>query len=225
MNLHALAVGQISAVNPVITVGIDVSVGYTRNPDATRTPKFATPGALTASISGTVMTVTALTSGVLQVGQTLADLDEELLSGTLITGLLSGNGGIGTYSVNQEQDVDAEAMTTYIALTAQVQMMSSNDLKQLDGLNLQGSHKSIYLNGQIRGAVRVNAKGGDLLTLPDGTQWLVTKTLEPWNLTAGWTKALITLQDTVGTPPPTPSIGPSLDYSQPGNSQYLPGLI
>ena len=75
MNLHALAVGQISAVNPVITVGIDVSVGYTSNPDATRTPKFATPGALTASISGTVMTVTALTSGVLQVGQTLADLD------------------------------------------------------------------------------------------------------------------------------------------------------
>ena len=58
MNLHALAVGQISAVNPVITVGIDVSVGYTSNPDATRTPKFATPGALTASISGTVMTVT-----------------------------------------------------------------------------------------------------------------------------------------------------------------------
>ena len=38
------------------------------------------------------------------------------------------------------------------------------------------------------------------------------------------TKALVALQDTIGTPPPTPSIGPSLDYSQPGNSQYLPGL-
>ena len=224
MNLHSLAVGQISAVNPVITVGIDLSVGYTSNPDATRAPKFATPGALTASISGTTMTVTGLTSGVLQVGQTLIDTTQQLLPGTMITEFVSGNGGIGTYEVDQEQDVASEAMTTYMALIAQVQAMTTHDLRQLDGLNLQGSYKSIYINGGIRGAVRIKARGGDLLTLPDGTQWLVTKVLEPWDLTAGWTKALVALQDTIGTPPPTPSIGPSLDYSQPGNSQYLPGL-
>ena len=44
-------------------------------------------------------------------------------------------------------------------------------------------------------ALRVLLKGGDLVTLSDGSVWLVTLVPEPWNLTAGWTRALITLQN------------------------------
>jgi len=228
MNLHLVAAPLIAAVNPMMVVGIGVSVGYTTNPDATRSPKYASPGAITASIAGTLMTVTAIGSGVLQLGQTLDDTDGGvslgggLLPGTMITGYESGSGGIGTYDVSQSQTVAAEAMTTGMALYAQMQPLAGNDLRHVDMINLQGSHKVAYINGELRGGVRVTVRGGDLLTLPNGSQWLVTQVLEPWGLTAGWTKALVTLQDTTGMPPPSPSIAGQLDYSIPGNPLLTP---
>jgi hypothetical protein len=40
--------------------------------------------------------------------------------------------------------------------------------------------------------VRTDQKGGDLLTMPDGSVWLVAMVLEHW---ADWTSVAITLQD------------------------------
>ncbi len=82
-----------------------------------------------------------------------------------------------------------------VTVLAQVQALSGKDLRQIEGLNLQGTLKTIYLNGEIDGVVRAQLKGGDLITLPDNSIWLVSHVLEPWNLTAGWTKAIITLQN------------------------------
>lgn len=50
MNLHGLARGMISAVNPEITVIVRVSVGSVTNPDGTRTPKYASPVLITAQV-------------------------------------------------------------------------------------------------------------------------------------------------------------------------------
>jgi hypothetical protein len=74
------------------------------------------PGAsFTGSIAGTTLTVTAVASGTLAVGQTLFDASGNLVSGTTITGLGSGSGGTGTYTVSASQTVSSEAMTGVVA--------------------------------------------------------------------------------------------------------------
>src|SRR6185369_8725977 len=71
---------------------------------------------VTGSISGTTMTVTALTSGALSVGQTVSGTG--VLSGTVITSYNTGRGGngtsaLGTYNVNISQTVGSTTLTTY----------------------------------------------------------------------------------------------------------------
>lgn len=196
MNLHSIVAPYIGAVNPQVRVSIRVSTGPgTQNPDFTQNPGYATPGALTGSITGRVLTVSAVTAGVLQVGQQLAGVN--VPAGAYISSLGTGTGGVGTYNLNKAAaaPVSSEAMTTALVILAQVQALSSRDLRQIEGLNLQGTLRSIYLNGALDGVVRVLLKGGDLVTLSDGSVWLVTLVPEPWNLTAGWTRALITLQN------------------------------
>ncbi len=152
--------------------------------------------ATTLTSASTVLNVSAVSQGVLQAGQTLADNPSVLLPGTMITGLISGeDGGIGLYSLTEQQTVTAEAMTTTLSILAQVQPLAANELRHMDMLNLQGSHRAIYINGKLAGAVRVALKGGDLVTLADGTKWLVTQALESFYNTSGWDKASITLQD------------------------------
>jgi hypothetical protein len=82
--------------------------------------------------------------------------------------------------------------STFAAVPCQVQELTQRDLRQLDGLNVQGSTKSVYLNGQWRGVVRVGARGGDLLTTPDNLTYLVTAVLEMW---PDWSKLAVTLQN------------------------------
>ena len=80
---------------------------------------------------------------------------------------------------------------------AQIQALDADDIKQLDGLNVQGTIRAIYLRGTLAGVVRPNQTGGDLVTIAApapvalrGT-WLVVKVLESW---PDWTKAAIVKQ-------------------------------
>ncbi len=73
----------------------------------------------------------------------------------------------------------------------QVQALSTDDLKQIEGLNLQGSKNAVYLNGQYNGIVRVGRQGGDLLKF-GGQTWLAVTVLENW---PDWTKLAVVLQD------------------------------
>lgn len=81
----------------------------------------------------------------------------------------------------------------------QVQALDNSDLKQLDGLNIQGAIRAIYLRGLLAGVIRPDSKGGDLITIAPGAgvppalvgTWLVTKVLESWPT---WTKAAIVKQ-------------------------------
>jgi hypothetical protein len=86
-------------------------------------------------------------------------------------------------------------MTTSLTVLAQIQALTTRDLRQMEGLNTQGEMRSIYVSGTLNGVVRVLLKGGDLVIFPDGTVWLVSLVPEPWSTTAGFTKAVITLQD------------------------------
>ena len=154
----------------------------------------ATLGVCTVTAASTILNVSAVASGLLLPAQTLAGAG--VAAGTMITGQLSGSpGGAGLYSVTQQQTAAAVAMTTVLSVYAQVQPLSASDLRHVDMINLQGTHRAIYINGAVHGQVRVGLKGGDLVTLPNGSVWLVQQPLESFYETAGWTKALITLQD------------------------------
>lgn len=80
-------------------------------------------------------------------------------------------------------------------ISCQIQPLTTGDLKHLDGLNLQGVHRAVYLNGNWDAVVRTFNRGGSLLTTPNGTTWLVVQVLEPWSDTAGWTKFACTQQN------------------------------
>jgi len=67
------------------------------------------PAVVTASISGTTMTVSAVTSGTLKIGQTLEG--SGITDGTIIKALGTGTGGAGTYDVEPSQT--ASSTTVY----------------------------------------------------------------------------------------------------------------
>lgn len=75
---------------------------------------------------------------------------------------------------------------------AQIQALDGDDLRQLDGLNIQGTIRAIYLRGALAGVIRPNEVGGDIVQIA-GQNWLVVKVLESW---PNWTKAAICLQGT-----------------------------
>ena len=192
MNLHGIVAGAIGTVNPHVPVDVRVSTGPSAtSPSGKRTPTFATPGAITASIAADVLTVSAQTAGKLLRGQTLTGVGVD--SGTNIVAQISGTtGGLGTYRINKEQTVAEVAMTTALVVPAQIQALTFRDLQQIDGLNLQGDRRGIYFYGEIDGLVRPDNKGGDLITFPDGTIWLVAIVLEQW---PDWCKVAATLQN------------------------------
>jgi hypothetical protein len=72
----------------------------------------------------------------------------------------------------------------------QLQALDGEDLKQLDGLNIQGVIKAAYLRGILAGVIRPKSTGGDKLIF-GGETWLVVKVLEGWPT---WTKVAIVLQ-------------------------------
>ncbi|ASW06314.1 baseplate J/gp47 family protein [Rhizobium sp. 11515TR] len=69
----------------------------------------------TGSISGNTLTVSAIASGTLAVGQTISDGTGNLIVGTKITALGTGSGGTGTYTVSVSQTVGSESMQSAIA--------------------------------------------------------------------------------------------------------------
>ncbi len=72
----------------------------------------ALSAAFTASISGTLLTVTAVASGTIAVGQIISDQTGLVAANTVISAFGAGTGGTGTYSVSTSQNVVSEAMTT-----------------------------------------------------------------------------------------------------------------
>ena len=88
---------------------------------------------------------------------------------------------------------------------AQVQALTFRDIQQVSSLNLQGTRRAIYLQGEWQGLVRGDQQGGDLIVFADGTTWLVAMVLEDWTrivedkpneaqLRRGWVKVAATLQ-------------------------------
>jgi hypothetical protein len=77
---------------------------------------------------------------------------------------------------------DGRQVPTYgapVTVLGQFQDLSSKDLQQIAGLNIQGQTAKVYLPGSWQGVVRADRRGGDLLTI-DGHTWLVVQVAESW---------------------------------------------
>jgi hypothetical protein len=80
----------------------------------------ASSAVVTGSIAGTTLTVSAVSSGTLAIGQAVTG--SGVAPGTFITALGSGAGGTGTYTVSVSQSVSSTSMTTYATSSSNVQM-------------------------------------------------------------------------------------------------------
>lgn len=113
---------------------------------------------------------------------------------------------------------------TQTPIIIQMQALSFGDIQSIEGLNIQGYRRKIYTNSFVAGLIRVGQKGGDLIVFdpatpgapPEGNTWLCAHVLEPWG---PWRAFVMTLQNNITSS----EQGPSLDFSDAGNSQYLPG--
>lgn len=193
MNLHGIASPIVASVNPMTTVKVRHSTGWTKQSDGLRVPTYATPVEFFGSIAGTVLTATTVNPASLGPGLTLEG--GSVAAGTVITGFGTGSGGDGTYSVNIEQATAVEALVAVLSMSAQVQPLSWRDLQMLDGMNLSGTRRKFYLRGTAEAVERVNKKGGDLIEIASGVHagvWLVAQVLEQFT---GWVSVAATMQN------------------------------
>lgn len=92
---------------------------------------------------------------------------------------------------------DGTRVPTYVApvaAPAQVQPLSSGDLRMLDGVNLGGDERALYVFGMLDSVLRLSQRGGDLVTFADGSVWLTILSLEDWP-GSNWSKAAIRMQN------------------------------
>lgn len=73
-----------------------------------------TAASFTGSISTTTLTVTAVASGTLIVGQTIFSASGGVTSSTTITALGTGTGGTGNYTISPSQSVSSRALTAEV---------------------------------------------------------------------------------------------------------------
>lgn len=79
-----------------------------------------------------------------------------------------------------------------VTVMVQKQETSFKDLRQLEGLNLQGIYSVFYLEGVVRGIDRVAATNGDKIVIGADT-WLVVAVPEQW---PDWCRVIGCLQVT-----------------------------
>jgi hypothetical protein len=121
-----LAVGDIvshpSILNTATITGLGTGTGGTGTYTLTYT---GSESSFTGSISGTTMTVTAITSGSIVVGQIIAGTD--VTANTIVSSQISGTqGGIGTYTVSISQTRTSRALTgTYTLASTTISILST----------------------------------------------------------------------------------------------------
>lgn len=165
------------------TGAIQVPVGTTaQQPDAS----------FTGSITATTLTVTAVASGTLAVGQYI--LGTGVTDGTTITALGTGTGGNGTYTVSASQTIGSISMTAsrrgyirYNSTLSRFEGFNGSAWGSLGGGATGGGADTVFVeNSQTvttnytistgksassAGPITVNS--GVTVTIPSGSRWVV----------------------------------------------------
>lgn len=91
------------------------------------------------------------------------------------------------------QQVPEYESTTVLA---NVQALSGADLQHINGLNIQGTMRKVYMYGDVKAISRPDATGADLLVFSQDPSsppqtWLVSQVMETW---PDWCCVIVTLQ-------------------------------
>lgn len=98
----------------------------------------------TGSISGTVLTITAFTSGALINGNPIGNTVGGVSAGTVITSFGTGTGGIGTYNINNSQTVASSTIISPFYTTATVTSQIENILQSTDCPMVPAGSRELY---------------------------------------------------------------------------------
>jgi hypothetical protein len=98
--------GSAFGMNPIATIGGGAT--FTMGPIASEFDVSVEATIVTASLSGSVMTVTGVTSGTVAVGQQYSGSG---VTSTTVLSLGTGSGGTGTYNMSVSQSVSSETLT------------------------------------------------------------------------------------------------------------------
>lgn len=95
-------------------------------------------------------------------------------------------------STGSTTSADGSRVATYSeqAVAGQVQALTQSDLRQIEGMNVQGQLASVYLPGDFNGIIRANSAGGDVLVF-GGQTWKIVSVPEQW---PNWTRVIACLQ-------------------------------
>ena len=176
----------LSAANGVWSMGeIQQSLGSRNWPGTPpeslpNSPSFATAAQFTASISGSTMTVTAVASGTLAVGQMISG--SGVTQYTTITALGTGAGGIGTYtvSIGHSPATSPASLATTLSLSAITSTTSSVTIPFLPGydggLPISAYTATIYSGSTIVGTSSGSSSPLTVTGLSNGTTYTTTLT-------------------------------------------------
>jgi len=108
-------VGQLNSSTGIVGITDNGVNAYIVDGTNRYTWRISSPSSavFTGSISGTTLTVTAITNGTIAIHQALFGVG--ITQETVITALGSGSGGVGTYTINISQTVASEQMNSVIA--------------------------------------------------------------------------------------------------------------
>jgi hypothetical protein len=111
-NFIGTLVGQLNTTTGRVGINDNGINAYIVDGSNRYTWRISSPSSavFTGSISGTTLTVTAITNGTIAAGQSLFGVG--VTSETVITALGSGTGGIGTYTINLSQSVASRQMNS-----------------------------------------------------------------------------------------------------------------
>lgn len=129
---------------------------------------FDTDGTIiTASISGTTMTVSAVTQGKLVPGQIISGTG--VTAGTFITANGSGSGGTGTYTVSVSQSVSSTSMVaTTINPATKITIANVSGNSGTTILTTTGSFTGLWVNAIVQGVgIPANTR---IVTIDSSTQ-------------------------------------------------------
>jgi hypothetical protein len=137
------------------------------------TPRLAT--VFTGSISGTTLTVSAVTSGTLNVGQVITFVNttaNPYQDNTYITALGSGTGGAGTYTLNNTYSTAVTSRQMYIYVYTLWQHESGTDEIYLTNVNAVQSYVETCAIGVLGGLVGSTQQAGQ-------NYWTRVERIEP----------------------------------------------
>lgn len=112
----------------------------------------------TGSIAGTTLTVTATTTGTVQVGQVLSGTG--ITAGTYITALGTGTGGAGTYTVSASQTVSSTTISTAGFAFTGIPSWAKRVTIVVEGVSSNSTNDMEFIVGTASGFVNSGYVGG-----------------------------------------------------------------